>query len=326
MLRTNRLGHLVLDSIGMERHNFKITIYKGIDKMPIKTTTIAKVLNHLQTGCTKQTAQLCYHRWHNPTRYEALKADLYGFASGEWSERAEAGLITYSPLMVFDLDGGEDYRNLNDLRRDWEMFREIPEVMFLYPSPSCAGLRIGILTDATYETHRMCYLQCLKMLSEHSNIEINGNKAKKHFDSSCSNPSRFFYFAPMKPAWVHVNWESEIFKTEITNPQPEQTHQNNSQYDIVDSDTLMGVCLEIIVKKDIQFYVGYRKKFCYRVAKIMCEAGLSEHRILNYLAQYEQMGRDGLSLHEIGRQIRYAIQKTNKYYNLNQLKSYLLKI
>lgn len=304
--------------------NIRLSIVKGIDKKILKVTTLSKVLSHIQHHHKGASRDLYTARTQDEAAYKALKAHLYGFLVGEWTSR-EVGCCThYEPLLVFDVDGGNAYPTLQALKADFELFKEVPEVLFCFPSPSHCGLRIGIRANCTLENHDAVYGDALTYLSLFSDIPINGNKDGKHFDSSCRNPSRFFYFTPTN--WVHVNENATVYQRQGFETRKKPQFCGNPSYtEPVDLNEIESLCDTVRDRQGLEFYKGYRKKFVYRYTKILYSHGVPPHRIENLLLPYAESGKgqDGFSAKEILRQIRFGIAKTHAFYNIKQLKKYI---
>jgi hypothetical protein len=101
-------------------------------------------------------------------------------------------------------------------------------VFATFPSPSGYGLRILVWTTATYETHRIVYQQILAALCAHLNLTTDRNDGI-HFDSSCQNESRHFFYVAVDKKLFYLNLESKTF--EIHSIKPGQ--QEDSKKDLL---------------------------------------------------------------------------------------------
>jgi predicted P-loop ATPase len=87
----------------------------------------------------------------------------------------------------------------------------IPYIFAAFPSPSAHGLRVFVWVSATYETHRLTYTQVLKSLCTDLGVTTDKKKGV-HFDSTCQNESRFFYYTHISKDDFYLNLESPEFE------------------------------------------------------------------------------------------------------------------
>jgi hypothetical protein len=68
-----------------------------------------------------------------------------------------------------------------------------------------------VWTIATYETHRILYLQILNVLCTFLGITTQKTDGV-HLDSSCQNESRFFYYTAVRPKEFYLNLNSTLYE------------------------------------------------------------------------------------------------------------------
>jgi hypothetical protein len=153
--------------------------------------------------------------------YEDKKTQLYGFSVGEFSYRKDKkeNCLQYVPCAVFDLDGCKSTEEVSLLQ---QKLKTLPYIFAAFPSPSGHGLRIFVWISATYETHRTKYMQVLKSLCHDLGVTMD-KKNGVHFDSTCQNESRFFYYTSIAKNDFYLNLESVLFEV---SPQKDIFHEN----------------------------------------------------------------------------------------------------
>jgi hypothetical protein len=125
--------------------------------------------------------------------------------------------LEYVPCLVFDLDACASTYQRFLLQTK---LQELDYVFAAFPSPSGYGLRVLVWTAATYETHRNVYQKIVEELCKF--LGVTANKADGvHFDASCKNESRHFYYVAVEKNKFYLNLESKIFEYHsISEPLP----------------------------------------------------------------------------------------------------------
>jgi hypothetical protein len=142
--------------------------------------------------------------------YNDLKNQLNGFLMGNFTYRANdvVNCVEYVPCLVFDLDSCASNYQAFELQ---QKIQALDYVFSVFPSPSGHGLRVLVWTASTYETHRIVYQHVLAALCAHLNLTTD-RKEGVHFDATCENESRHFYYVAVKPQEFYLNLESTIWE------------------------------------------------------------------------------------------------------------------
>ncbi len=210
------------------RLTLPVTLYRGINPQPLKSIPLKDLLLEMASEdivkISDSTALVdAYKKYLGDAQqgildakklYEDKKTQLKGFSMGEFSYRSDKkeNCIQYVPCFVLDLDGCKSPDDAFLLRQKLET---LPYVFAAFPSPSGHGLRIFVWGVATYETHRTRYMQVLKSLCRDLGVTMD-KKNGVHFDSTCQNESRFFYYTPIDKKAFYLNVESVLFETPPT--------------------------------------------------------------------------------------------------------------
>jgi hypothetical protein len=206
------------------RLNAPVTIYQGINAVPSSHLTLHVLLLEIRSSDVKRLAATqqmvdAYEAYLEDAQkghpepkknYAALKESLSGFSIGKFSYRKndKECILEYVPCLVFDLDGCiSTYQTFEFLHK----LKELPYVFAAFPSPSGHGLRIMVWTTATYETHRILYVQILNVLCTFLGITTQKTDGV-HWDSSCQNESRFFYYTAVRPKEFYLNLNSTLYE------------------------------------------------------------------------------------------------------------------
>jgi hypothetical protein len=205
------------------RLNAPVTIYRGINAVPVTHITLHALLSEIQSNDLKRLALsqkmvIAYEKYLEDVQngqsepkktYTALKESLNGFSIGHFTYRKneKESIAEYVPCLVFDLDGCISTYQTFEF---FEKLKTVPYVFAAFPSPSGHGLRIMVWTTATYETHRILYGSILTSLGTFLGITTNKNEGV-HLDSACQNESRFFYYTAIAPKEFYLNLESIVY-------------------------------------------------------------------------------------------------------------------
>jgi hypothetical protein len=217
---SNELDFNVLQSSSNERLNVPVTIYRGVHPQPLKTISLRDLLLEMVTDDIAQISATTaivdsYEKYLSDAQkgiegakkpYEDKKAQLNGFSLGEFSYRNDKkeNCLQYVSCFVLDLDGCKSKEEALLLQ---QQLRTLPYIFAAFPSPGGHGLRVFIWVSSTYEKHRILYLQVLKTLCNDLAITTD-KKNGVHFDSTCQNESRFFYYIPIDKKLFYLNLES----------------------------------------------------------------------------------------------------------------------
>ncbi|MEY2829887.1 MAG: hypothetical protein RIQ33_1745 [Bacteroidota bacterium] len=239
-------GALMHDSDA--RLNVPVTIYRGIHPTPQKQITLNELFFEIVSDDLEKLASsrmmADYYQKHlleqdigkkeAKKAYEEKKSQLNGFSIGEFSYRNDKkeNCLQYVPCFVFDLDGCKSIEDANSLK---QKLTTLPYVFAVFPSPSGHGLRIFVWVSATYETHRIIYTHVLKALCNDLGVTTDKKKGV-HFDSTCQNESRFFYYTHLSKEDFYLNLESVVFET----PRPKEIFEKNSIKKNIDVNELMN--------------------------------------------------------------------------------------
>ena len=229
------------------RLTLPVTLYRGIQPQPLKSIPLRDLLLEIVSEDIEKISDStmlvnAYQKYlldapqgilDAKKPYEDKKTQLKGFSMGEFSYRSDKkeNCIQYVPCFVLDLDGCKSTEDAFRLRQKLET---LPYVFAAFPSPSGHGLRIFVWGTATYETHRTQYMQVLKSLCRDLGVTMD-KKNGVHFDSTCQNESRFFYYTPIEKKAFYLNVESVLFET----PPAKNIFENNNIKENIDVYKLM---------------------------------------------------------------------------------------
>jgi len=147
-------------------------------------------------------------------QYDIAKKQLNGFIIGNFSKRNDESCIEYVPLMVFDLDKCDSVFGMESYL---DHLKTLPYVFAAFPSSSGYGLRVMAWVNATKETHSACYEAALKVLCNDLQVTTDASQTP-HFDPTCKNLSRFFWFVEVQKSMLFINPESTLLEVETVQP------------------------------------------------------------------------------------------------------------
>jgi VirE N-terminal domain len=207
-----------------------VTILKGKNPRPLRHITLSELLAEIETTHIAplnhaKAMVIAYEQYlqnvekgieYPKKGYETKKDQLYGFQLGHFSYRNDEkeSCLEYVPCQVFDLDGCQSTYDVFLFR---EKLKELAYVFAAFASPSGYGLRILIWTNATYDTHIAIYLQILEKLCTHLGVTTDKRNGT-HFDTTCKNQSRHFYYVAIDPKSFYLNLESQTLEIQIAAP------------------------------------------------------------------------------------------------------------
>jgi len=228
---------------GKERLKTPVSFVRGTSTNIIKNGTLEELFQGIQTNDEtqiKKAADIARLAGDDSVEYKKQKNLLGGFIIGEFSKRANNGLVKYVPLLVFDIDKLEFFQFYEVL----EACEKSPFVYAAFPSPSYRGCRIMIWCDSTEESHKMYYAKAIEHLTEVTGLSTD--ITKPHIDKSTSNISRHWYYTAVGDEF-YLNENSQVFtialdkKRELNNKSkvkaPEQ-HNENGHLELSDGDKL----------------------------------------------------------------------------------------
>jgi hypothetical protein len=212
-----------------------VTILKGINPRPVRHITLSELLAEIETTNVSklnhaQSYVCAYEQYlqnvekgiERPKKaYDTEKEKLYGFQLGRFSYRSDekAHCLEYVPCQVFDLDG---CKSTYDVFLYQQKLKALDYVFAAFASPSGYGLRILIWTTTTSETHEAIYLQIVALLCNHLGVTTDKRNGT-HFDTTCKNQSRHFFYVAIDSKSFYLNLDSKILElTVLPPPVPEK--------------------------------------------------------------------------------------------------------
>jgi predicted P-loop ATPase len=249
---SNELDFNALQSSSNERLNVPVTIYRGVHPQPLKTISLRDLLLEMVSDDISKIAATSaivdsYEKYLSDAQkgiegakkpYEDKKAQLNGFSLGEFSYRNDKkeNCLQYVSCFVFDLDGCKSQEEALLLQ---QKLKTLPYIFAAFPSPGGHGLRVFIWVASTYEKHRILYLHALKTLCQDLALTTD-KKNGVHFDSTCQNESRFFYYTPIEKQKFYLNLESILLEIVPQNTIFETNHRTENVDVDVDVNELMA--------------------------------------------------------------------------------------
>jgi predicted P-loop ATPase len=246
-----------LSKVSNQRLNTPVTIFRGTHAHPQRHITLHELFSEIQTSDAaklshSQSIVCAYEQYliqaaeqvpQAKAAYNELKNQLNGFLMGNFTYRANdvVNCAEYVPCLVFDLDSCISNYQAFELQ---QKIQALDYVFSVFPSPSGHGLRVLVWTASTYETHRIVYQQILVALCADLNLTTD-RKRGIHFDATCENESRHFYYVAVKPQDFYLNLESTIWEQN----QPEIVPKETVKDDLIPKTT------HSIVKQDIYTYI-----------------------------------------------------------------------
>jgi hypothetical protein len=202
-----------------------VTVLKGINTHPERKITLGELLSEIETtDITKLNASqsiVCiYEAYLEKAKaneksakevYDKKKKTLNGFILGNFIQRSDekTNCVEYVPCLVFDLDG---CKSTYDCFLYQNKLKEMDYIFAAFPSPSGYGLRILVWTNSTWETHRIVYQQVIERLCKELDV-TDDRKKGTHFDSTCQNESRHFFYVAVDKKNFYLNLESKNFES-----------------------------------------------------------------------------------------------------------------
>jgi hypothetical protein len=321
----NELIFNALQSSTHPRLNATVTIYHGIHPQPFKYTTLRGLfLEMLSDDASKKAlAMEMIKNYETYLRdaskgikvakkaYDDIKNQLNGFSMGEFSYRndKQENCVRYVSCLVFDLDGCKSLEEVTSIQQN---IKKCTYIFASFPSPSGHGLRIFIWVSATYETHRIIYAQVLKKLCQDLALTTD-RKNGTHFDSTCQNESRFFYYT-----WLN----SELFYLNIESTVLEKFSQNNIFEKQIDGAAVSAV--EIMAQLDAQlngFFEG-RNDRLFHLGMRFKNNDISLGDAESYATKFVEFD---FSMKEISTTLKSAYKIAQTQYTEEQKKHFLSK-
>lgn len=340
---------LSLDALSKDsnsRLNVPVTLFRGTQAHPQRHITLGELIAEIRTDNVEklthsQSMVYAYEQYliqaaeqvpQAKAVYNELKNHLNGFLMGHFTHRANASVncAEYVPCLVFDLDSCASNYQAFELQ---QKLQELDYVFSVFPSPSGHGLRIMVWTSSTYETHRIVYQQVLTALCTHLNLTTD-RKRGIHWDATCENESRHFYYVAVKTQEFYLNLESKIFEQspQESVPQeavkervsPQSTHSTEKQdtYTYID-EINDDVKIDFIIKSiDMN---KPRKLQCFDFGCRCCENQVpfdtAKRSALEHFWDSEQKNPEKI----IETQLKYGYEQTMTRYTDEQFAAYLLK-
>jgi hypothetical protein len=163
--------------------------------------------------CQEKTVHLRSLKETDPTAYKAAKAEkLQAYCIGRWDERGT--LNEPSPLLLFDIDGGDE----DSYKANLEKASQSPFIYRMEQSVG-GGTRIYVVTDYPDVARKEAYSAVAKHLSVVLGVPLKGEKPTgEHIDTSTSDISRMWFPAYTPPDLIYQNGQSKTFLYIPANP------------------------------------------------------------------------------------------------------------
>lgn len=318
-----------------------MTLFRGcFDASPLGVATIGEVLQAMQSpdAKTKQLHdKLKQLHGEDASAYTKLKEkNCPAFLIGEWGGKTDEALQTYVPLLGFDVDASESemlaIETIKQLRAD-------PFIFAAYLSPSSAGLRFLVWTDATPETHKSHYAQIAEYYGRFLNIPTDKQlraelrekkmsrteiaatvKRAEHIDTGCSNTNRLWFYTAPPAEGFYYNPDAAIFK--MTGSIAEQMGGKPS----ADSSAPLDDAFKVRVcraKVDRQDVPAGRNNYVYALACELARHGVTEAYAL---AECSKEAEPGFSAAEIEKSVRSAYKTHPREFDDPQVRRYAAMI
>ncbi len=339
------------------RLNLPVTIFKGDGKIPttkqvkpIEKTTLGAFLATMQkadplsieVANNLKNAYVSYKETGDKKPYDALKINLEAVTFGDYDYRKDEKCLTYYGLLGADVDG---YDSVLEKDLDFEHFKTNPYVLAAFNSPGTYGLRLLIVSDATFETHKTTYKALLNHLSEFANLKIGKPKREEeqvvHLDATTINPSQLWFFTHTTD--VYLNVESDVFTPSVltatdtatveTTPSvtaatdtaaTSKTFKKPHTHDgtLSDADKI-AACMEMAKTRNISD--GDTNPYVFQVSCIALEHGVTSESLLSYFSSYYAYRNFDKSefFEKIQKPIDSAAKRTHQKYTDAQLFKYL---
>ena len=180
----------------------RFSLYRGGIKQvkPSGALTLGELYDELTSGCLRSQTERLRAVGRTSSAYSSLKNQLdYVTPGGQFTHRAESGLVARSGLIVLDFD---KLPNLPDARAALLADPKLgPAVKLLFTSPSGDGLKCLLPTDPRF-THLQNFDGLSRYLShKYAALGLIPDKA-------CKDISRACYLAHDPDAYLHPEYQS----------------------------------------------------------------------------------------------------------------------
>ncbi len=277
---------------------------------------------------------------NNDPGYSTLKEkECPGFVIGTYKVRKDDACKEYVPLIGFDIDKGEDLREVMFLIADC---KSNPYIFAAFPSPSKRGVRILMWCDSTKETHKEYYAKACEYLSKALKIPtskqitiqkkaegLSRDEIKEyllnniHIDQGTSNISRIWFYTHNDEKDIYLNVESEVFKVDLSKP----SKRPPSPLKVIPQAKTLSLQEKFVaIEKmtDQRFFGTGRNDRLLLLCCLLFEHGVSKSHVANYCLKFEE---DDFGTSEIEKIINNADKRADhgKYSDI-QLLNYLDKL
>ena len=248
----------------------KVSYYNGVkDRIGIKTD-ISNILQRIKIGYYQPQIEYIRANSGDGKAKIALPGACF---SGTFEERSDTKLISYSKLVVLDVDE-KDYQKVIMAKT---MLVQDPYVYCFFESPN-RGLKILIKVQTGPELHRdVAFPQLKEYIEDNYGLEV---------DNSGKNVSRLC-FTSSDPE-LYLNEESLVFEVDTTY-KPAQFYKERAREkeykNYQPSESLSFIydkCVEW-TDRNISFVKGDRNNYIFQLACLLNRAGMSRDNALHMI-------------------------------------------
>jgi len=318
-----------------QRFSIPISFVKGAKSNKIiRTGRLIEVFQQMKEDEALKTysSRLEQLKNDNNPGYSILKEkQCPGFIVGSYTKRNDDNCKEYIPLIGFDIDKAEDFREVKFTIADC---KNNPYVFAAFPSPSKRGVRVLMWCDSTKETHKGYYAKACAYLSKQLRIptskQITADKKKEgwsqkevkeylskniHIDQGTSNISRIWFYTHNLEEDIYLNTESDVFKVDYLedDKRPPSPLKVFSERKVL---SLEGKFQAIEKMTDQRFNGSGRNDRMLLLSCLLFEHGVTKLEIANYCLRYAEKDFDTNEIEKIINNAEAAVSKKgnrNKY-------------
>jgi len=326
-----------------EPHTAILSFFTGVHitgkDQPKKKVSLSQALPYWEDPENEEfialTQQLRALKYSDEQVYKKERGKLCPtFQIGDWETRNQCH--TYVPILVFDIDGGDE----SSYKKHLTKCLEIPYLYHMMPSLGFGG-RILVKCNSNPNTHKAYYQAVCKDLSQKLGIplkeDLKGQETAKnepipHLDTTTSDLNRLWFACHTPRELVYHNEESEVYclpedRAQKTPTKQEQKRPQKGDYPVAFSqwDKVDNLVSQIERKgEDITKGMtnNWFPKILLPLANEFGEEGrLLAHRVSRFHPDYSQAETDQQYSNALGKdnnQVRintfYALCKNLGYF------------